>query len=76
MDDLRAGSRQQTADVACQWQQRARRHARRRRLARWWLLKVRGGAPDQATPTVRQGNRDEPRATGTGKRQNRQTLAR
>ena len=74
MNDLRAGGGHQTLNMPCQWQQRTGRHPWSRKVRVGWAFKIRGASPNQAPTAIRQSNRDEARATGTGKRQNRQVL--
>jgi hypothetical protein len=66
MSGLRDVGGDQTANVACQRQQRASRDPRNRQLRLRRALKIRQGTPDQASAPIRQGNGDEARATDTG----------
>jgi hypothetical protein len=70
-----AANSQQTANLACQWQQGTSRNPRCRRHGRLTgPFEIRCRAPDHATASVRQGDRDELRAAATAEREDGQML--
>jgi len=74
MNDLRAGGGHQTLNMPCQRQQRTGRHPWNRKVRVGRAFKIRCATPDQTPTAIRQSNGDEARATGAGKRKNRQAL--